>query len=256
MCGVVEAIREASTRWAGYSEPIIPVPAVDAVDDWWFQTLGTAEVDGLVNVNVDADVAEGVAERLGLPVVDLADIDKSGRTRFTTHPANLQPTQPRFVGQSAVLAREDGDLWEKVAAGDLTADQVADCEGGPVRMWRPGTADLIGRAQLYETCWLDVGASHFVEHQPAMSALRMGPGYTSWPGGYGIIPLSEPRLTADCSKLLPTMGINYPPCTAFIQGCVICFCEEHAPDWARDVLAEESEQPRMGLPAPERAAAA
>ena len=27
MCGVVEAIREASTRWAGFSEPIIPVPA-------------------------------------------------------------------------------------------------------------------------------------------------------------------------------------------------------------------------------------
>ena len=165
MCGVVEAIREASTRWAGYSEPIIPVPAVDAVDDWWIQTLETAEVDGLVNVNVDTDVAEGVAERIGLPVVDLADIDKSGRTRFTTHPANLQPTQPRFVGQSAVLAREDGELWEKAAAGDLTADQVAECEGGPVRVWRPGTADLIGRAQLLETCWLDVGAAHFVEHQ-------------------------------------------------------------------------------------------
>lgn len=165
VCGVVEAIREASTRWAGYSEPIIPVSAADAVDEWWIQTLETAEVDGLVNVNIDTDVAEGVAKRIGLPVVDLADIDRSGRTRFTTHPANLQPTQPRFAGQSAVLARDDGDLWEKAAAGDLTADQVADCEGASVRMWRPGTADLIGRAQLYETCWLDVGAAHFVEHQ-------------------------------------------------------------------------------------------
>ncbi len=165
VCGVVEAIREASTRWAGYSEPIIPVPAADAVDDWWLQTLETAQLDGLVNVNVDADVADRVAKGIGLPVVDLVDIDRLGRTRFTTHPGNLQQTQPRFVGQSAVLASDDGALWEKVAAGVLAADQVAECEGASVRVWRPGTADWIGRAQLYETCWLDVGAAHFAEHR-------------------------------------------------------------------------------------------
>ncbi len=164
---MVEAIREASTRWAGYSEPIIPVPAEDAVDGWWLQTLETAEVDGLVNVNVDADVdaAAKVAKTLGLPVADLADIDKSGRTQFTTHPANLQQTRTGFVYQPAVLARDDGALWEKAAAGDLTAEQEADCEGASVPVCRPRTADLIGRAQLDETCWLDVGAAHFAEHR-------------------------------------------------------------------------------------------
>ena len=164
-CGVVEAIREASTRWAGFSEPIIPVPAAGAVDGWWVQTLETAEVDGLVNVNIDPEAAERVAKTLGLPVVDLADIDKSGRTQFTTHPANLQQTRPQFADQAAVLARADGALWEKTAAGDLTAEQKADCEGTSVPVWRPETADLIGRAQLEETCWLDVGAAHFAEHR-------------------------------------------------------------------------------------------
>ena len=165
MCGVVEAIREASTRWAGFSEPIIPVPPAGVVDGWWLQTLKTAEVDGLVNVNIDADAAERVAKTLGLLVVDLADIDKSGRTQFSTHPANLQQTRTWFADQAAILARDDGALWEKTAAGDLTAEQEADCEGASVPVWRPRTADLIGRAQLQETCWLDVGAAHFAEHR-------------------------------------------------------------------------------------------
>ena len=164
-CGVVEAIREASTRWAGFSEPIIPVPASGAVDGWWLQTLETAEVDGLVNVNIDPDVAATFAKTLSLPVVDLADIDKSGRTQFSTHPANLYQTRPEFSGQAAVLSRADGALWEKTAAGDLTAEQKADCEGASIPVWRPETADLIGRAQLDETCWLDVGAAHFAEHR-------------------------------------------------------------------------------------------
>ncbi len=164
MCGVVKAIREASTRWAGYSEPIIPIPAAGVVDDWWLQTLETAEVDGLVNVNIDADAAERVAEMLGLQVVDLVDIDKSGRTQFSTHPANLQP-RPRFADQAAILARDGGALWEKTAVGDLTAEQEADCEGASVSVWRPRTADLIGRTQLEEMCWLDAGAAHFSEHR-------------------------------------------------------------------------------------------
>lgn len=163
--GVVVAIREASTRWAGVSEPIIPVPAGDAVAGWWVQTLELAEVDGLVNVNIDPDLAETVARTLSLPVVDLADIDESGRTRFTTHPANLRQARTEVSGQLPVLARADGDLWEKTAAGDLTADQEADCRDASFPTWRPGTADIVGLAQLAETSWLDIGAVHFAEHQ-------------------------------------------------------------------------------------------
>ena len=70
-------------------------------------------MDGLVNVNIDSDVAERVAETLGLPGVDLAGIDRSGRTQFSTHPANLQLTRPRFADQAAVLAGNDGALWER-----------------------------------------------------------------------------------------------------------------------------------------------
>ena len=53
--GVVEAIREASTRWAGSSEPIVPVPDSGSVDDWRLQVLELADLDGLVNVNIEPD---------------------------------------------------------------------------------------------------------------------------------------------------------------------------------------------------------
>jgi len=164
-CGVVEAIREASTRWAGSSELIVPVPASDEVDGWWLQTLELADVDGLVNVNIDPDVAEGVAKTVGLQVVDLVDIDRSGRTQYSIHPANLRQARSELSEQAAVLARVGGDLWEKTAAGDLTAEQEADCWEASIQMWRPPTADFVARAQLDERCWLDFGAAHFAEHR-------------------------------------------------------------------------------------------
>ena len=169
--GLVAAIREASTRWAGFSEPIVPVPDSGSVDGWWLQVLKLADLDGLVNVNIEPDVAERLGKTIGLPVVDLADIDTSGRTQFSTHSGNLPQTRPEFSNQAAVLARADGDLWEKTAAGDLTAEQEADCEGISTPVWRPRTADVIGRAQLDETCWLDVGAAHFSEHRSTNSPM-------------------------------------------------------------------------------------
>ena len=186
--GVVDAIREASTRWAGYSEPIIPVPVSGVVDAWWCEMLELADVDGLVNVNLDPDVAETATNMLGLPVVDLADIDKSGRTQFSTHPANLQHTQPEFSSQAAVLARADGDLWERAAAGDLTADHEADCASASVRVRRPRTADEVARAQLSGTCLLDMGTAHFAEY-------IMEPGPMSAPT---VIWVTEPNSIEDC----------------------------------------------------------
>ena len=163
--GVVEAIREASTRWAGSSEPIIPVPDSGSVEDWWLQVMELAELDGLVNVNIEPDVAERIAQTLGLEVVNLADIDTSGRTQFSTHPGNLRQKRPELVDQAAVVARPDGDLWEKTAAGDLTDEQVANCAGGSIRVRRPRTGAEIGHAQIAEACWLDAGAAHFSEHR-------------------------------------------------------------------------------------------
>lgn len=163
--GVVEAIQEASTRWAGYSEPIVPVGDGGSVDDWWLQVLELADLDGLVNVNIEPDAADRVGEALGLGVVDLADVDTSGRTQFSTHPGSLEPRRPESVDQAAVVARPNGDLWEKAAAGDLTDEQVADCGGGSVRPYLPRSGAEIGHAQISETCWLDAGAAHFSEHR-------------------------------------------------------------------------------------------
>lgn len=186
--GVVEAIREASTRWAGSSEPIVPVPDSGSVDDWWLQVMELAELDGLVNVNIEPDVAERISEALGLDVVDLADIDTSGRTQFSTHPGNLRQKRPELVDQAAVVSRPDGDLWEKTAAGDLTDEQVADCAGGSIRVRRPRTGAEIGHAQIAEACWLDAGAAHFSEHRSAN-----GPIATP-----AIVWVTQPNSLEDC----------------------------------------------------------
>ena len=185
----MEAIREASTRWAGYSEPIIPVPSAGVVDGWWLETLKSADVDGLVNVNIDADAAGRVADTLGLPVVDLADIDTSGRTQFSTHPGNLRQTRPEFlVDQAAVVARPDGALWEKTAAGGLTAEQIADCAGGSVGVYRPRSGAEIGHAQIGETCWLDAGAAQFSEYRGVNGPLPAP----------AVVWVTEPNSVEDC----------------------------------------------------------
>ena len=55
-------------------------------------------------------------------------------------------------------------------------------------MWRPRTADLIGRVQLDEMCWLDVGSANFAEH-------RIVGGPFAAPT---IIRVTEPDSVEDC----------------------------------------------------------
>lgn len=62
-------------------------------------------------------------------------------------------------------ACEDGALWESVAAGDLTAEHLADLRSVPHLMQpiRPQTDDQVARAQLRRGTWLDRTVVEFAE---------------------------------------------------------------------------------------------
>ena len=160
----VRAVQEASTRWAGFSEPIIPVCSSGSVTDWYRQVVDVSAADGLVNVNLERDIADRVAGSLGLPWVELANIDTAGITQFSTHPANVRQVQGRLVDQAALLSSAGGALWEKIAAGDLTPEAEDDCISTSAMVRRSTGGNELVSAQLSGTCWLDAGASQFFEY--------------------------------------------------------------------------------------------
>ena len=163
---VMVAVQEASTRWAGVTEPIVPVRANGRIDGWWAQVVDLSNVDGLVNVNLPSALAESVAERLGLPVVDIARIDEEGRTQFTIHPAGLAASTPDGEADSWLMAAEDASLWQRVAAGDYYPHRVEDLSQVPVtRLAGRAAAHEICRAQIQGRTWLDAVVSDFAEHQ-------------------------------------------------------------------------------------------
>jgi hypothetical protein len=84
-----QAAREASSRWLGMTEPILPVDERGAIAPLWGQILDYAKVDALVLVGVDeADVKEFAVQRQ-LPTVPLDEIDRSAATRHSYYPSIL-----------------------------------------------------------------------------------------------------------------------------------------------------------------------
>lgn len=71
-------MQEASTRWAGVTEPIVPVSAEGRVEDSAQRMVAQARVDGLVNVDLTESKAASAASDLSLPWVPLSQIDSTG----------------------------------------------------------------------------------------------------------------------------------------------------------------------------------
>src|SRR5680860_1166939 len=159
--GFRRAVQEASTRWGGMTEPIIPVRKGGRVDGLWRQIVELADVDGLVNVDVDLDDAEAAAGGLQLRVTPLEHVDRFGPTRWTTHPYSLAAGDWRERARLPTCATRGGDLWEVAAAGDLTPEAEEDLGGSELPLARPATTDLIARAQLSGTTLLDLGTTSF-----------------------------------------------------------------------------------------------
>jgi len=145
-------VAEATTRWGGATEPIIPVRKHGKVDAFWQQVCELSRVDGLVNVNLPEPEAINAATILGLACVSIQHVDLNGPGRFTCNPeavANPTPTTP------ATIADPSLKLWAITASGTLTAEahQHYVENGFPVVATK--FPDQVARCQVSRTSGLD-----------------------------------------------------------------------------------------------------
>jgi hypothetical protein len=151
--GFRRAVQEASTRWAGVTEPIVPVSPGGVIEDSVRKIVDLARVDGAINVDLPDDEAVLAAAVLGLDWVPLADIDRGGVTMWTCHPGWVGPAAPR--DPALVIAGQSGELWQAVAAGDLTTEHLAAADPAVLSVRRGGTPDDVGRSQLVSATLLN-----------------------------------------------------------------------------------------------------
>jgi len=176
--GLRRAVQEASTRWGGMTEPIIPVRRGGRIDGWWEQVLGFARVEGLVNVDAGDDAA-AAAERLALSLTPLAHIDRAGPTKWTCHPANLPGIDPLYP---PVIATAQRKLWEVVAAGDITEEHEQHLRGEHTSIARATMRDQVARAVAHRATLLDQTLTGLSPVGGAMSHAALI--WVSPPGGY------------------------------------------------------------------------
>ncbi|MGW6015834.1 hypothetical protein [Streptomyces sp. NPDC055210] len=199
--GFRSAVREATTRWAGVTEPIVPVPASGAVSEAWQEMIKAADVQGAVNVDLDERDAEEAAERLRLPLVALSRIDDEGISQFTCHPAAVM-AQGQW-DQSWLIAQNDAPLWQIAAAGDLTSEALLDTQK-VVPVSRPLSDVEVATGQLQNRTLLDQTRSQFREHSIESHGLFGGP---------MTIVVTEPDDVGGCAffwtlRALRPLGIN------------------------------------------------
>ncbi|MFF7249850.1 hypothetical protein ACFZBU_38805 [Embleya sp. NPDC008237] len=160
--GFRRAVREASSRWGGVTEPIVEVPADGQVTEAFREIVAAADVQVAVSVDLDEVRAQQAADQLGLRVEPLADIDRVGSLSGCTCPPFAVSPSGR-TGGSLVMAQGDAPLWQVAAAGELDAVHLADA--GPwLSVYRPMTDAEIGSAQIHGTTLLDRTAAQFHEH--------------------------------------------------------------------------------------------
>jgi hypothetical protein len=163
--GFRRAVQEASTRWGGMTEPVVPIADGSDLTAWWQQVVELAGVDGAVNVDVPQDDADAAAARLGLVLIPLVHIDRTGPVMWTSHPASLGPQDG--PDQAWVIACDGGSLWQAVAAGDLTEEHMAGLAGSELSVRRPRSGDEVERAQIWGGTLLDRTVAHFAEYSGA-----------------------------------------------------------------------------------------
>lgn len=160
--GFRRAVQEASTRWGGATEPIVPVRAGGRVDGWWRQVIELSRPEGLVNVDVPGNDAALFAANIGMSLTPIELIDREGPTKWTCHPISVAAS--RWAKEDApTVATRARSLWEVVAAGDLTAEQEQDLASSRLAFDRPHTEDWIARAQFSGSTILDYTVTSFGE---------------------------------------------------------------------------------------------
>ncbi|MDX2646989.1 hypothetical protein PV341_26160 [Streptomyces sp. PA03-1a] len=198
--GFRSAVREASTRWAGVTEPIVPVTPEGKVSGAWQEIVEAADVQNAVNVDLDEEQAKVAAEQLGLPLVALARIDHEGAGKFTCHPSAIAAADE--WGQSYLMAQEDAPLWQIAAAGDLVGEALEAMQK-LLPVSRPMSDVQIATAQFQSNTLLDRTRSQFREHSQSGGMF----------GGPMTIVVTDPDDVDQCMRFwnlraLRPLGIN------------------------------------------------
>ncbi|MEU4292079.1 hypothetical protein AB0E63_27970 [Kribbella sp. NPDC026596] len=201
------AVQEASSRWAGVTEPIVPVLKNGKLRPVWEQVVEVSGVIHAVNVGCSDDDATKAAERLGLPLISITHIDRgiSGRTLHWSAVADTRGVVP-------TAARPQAPLWEVVAAGDPQPPS-----DGPslVSEYRGRTEDEAGRAGIAGTTILDAGRGGFGDYvavgplpAPALIWLTIPNGLLDCLWFWNMRALQSWNLDAAPVVLLPTTAAS------------------------------------------------
>ena len=159
--GLTRAVQEASTRWGGITEPIIPVHADGHIPPLWEQVIEVAQIDGLVNVDLKEELADKVEANLGIPVIDISHIDRHGMTMFSTFPGSLEHPKESTL---AYTANDNSDLCEITALGFLTKQAEEDYAQLEIDVRKAANSDEVELAQLDGNTLLDLSLVNFREN--------------------------------------------------------------------------------------------
>ena len=143
------AVQEATSRWGGQTELVIPIQEDGAVTQDFLQAIEISHIDGLVNVDARDDHAKALAGSLGMHLTPLEHIDEWGVTKCTSHPGDLVVPATVDGSNGYVIAAEDAPLWQAVAAGDLRAESEKGFQAAGISFRRARFDHEIGESQVW-----------------------------------------------------------------------------------------------------------
>lgn len=163
--GFRRAAQEASTRWGGMAEPIIPVRKNGEIDAWWRQVIEISHIDGFVDIDCGAELAKIAVSKIfpqdASSVTPVADIDRYGQTKYSTHPAALRT---EGYTQTPTIPIKGAPIWQIAIAGDITDQHEAHLGEGRVAFKRVPQADQVVKHSLHGQTALDATAKLFYEN--------------------------------------------------------------------------------------------
>ena len=188
--GFLRAVQEASTRWGGVTEPILPVDNDGLLAPWWIQAAKLCDVQAVVNVDVSPESASKIGAKLGLPVVDIAHIDEREPTNMTGHPTHFASVVHPDSGQLFVAPSGEDLLWAAAAAGALTPQHYdALTNSGTSHVIQIPYPDQLARAQLRGHTLISQTASQFAVSQGGSNFIGERP---------AVIVLTDGKSLTDC----------------------------------------------------------
>ncbi|MGZ9934875.1 hypothetical protein ACXNSR_33940 [Streptomyces sp. NC-S4] len=165
--GFRAAVRTATQRWGGMTEPIIEA-STDAGTVATAELIRVADVQALVNVNADPGRAQELADSWNLPLVALDAMGSTGIWQFTSRPEAACHNLIGPAADTCFRADPEGPLWAVAVAGIYDAPDEAAYQGPVI----PAQDTLLGAAQSTGATALQQGMAGFQEHQRSSQSVH------------------------------------------------------------------------------------